>query len=349
MNRAFIDQQTLYDIADAIRDKRRNSTLYKPGQMAAAIRQIHGDPILQEKSATKNGPVTPDTGFDGLSKVTVNVPNTYRSSDEGKVVQNSELVPQTDRTITANGRYNTTTNKQVVVNVDDNPTLVDKSIDANGIYDPASDDADGFAQVTVSVPNTYDASDEGKVVDDGALVAQTGKNISTNGTHDTTTNNQVVVNVPNSYSAADEGKVVDDGELVAQTPLSVDENGTYDTTLNNQVVVDVPTVEPVIEPLSVTQNGVYPVPSGVDGFAPVTVNVSGGGSATLITKDISENGIYNASDDEADGYFSVNVNVNPILRFQTSVEVDNVHPLWEDVMALFTIPEFATNAYGGVI
>lgn len=33
----------------------------------------------------------------------------------------------------------------------------------------------------------------------------------------------------------------------------------------------------VVQPLSVTQNGAYNPPSGVDGYAPVTVNVSGGG------------------------------------------------------------------------
>lgn len=36
-------------------------------------------------------------------------------------------------------------------------------------------------------------------------------------------------------------------------------------------------VEPVIEPLTATENGIYPAPLGVDGFAPVVVNVSGGG------------------------------------------------------------------------
>lgn len=35
--------------------------------------------------------------------------------------------------------------------------------------------------------------------------------------------------------------------------------------------------EPVIESLSVTENGTYEAPSGVDGYSPVTVNVSGGG------------------------------------------------------------------------
>lgn len=36
----------------------------------------------------------------------------------------------------------------------------------------------------------------------------------------------------------------------------------------------------VINPLSVTQNGTYTAPSGVDGYSPVTVNVSGGGGSS---------------------------------------------------------------------
>ena len=43
--------------------------------------------------------------------------------------------------------------------------------------------------------------------------------------------------------------------------------------------------EAVIQPLSVTQNGTYNPPSGVDGYSPVTVNVSGGsgGSGVLVS------------------------------------------------------------------
>ena len=36
---------------------------------------------------------------------------------------------------------------------------------------------------------------------------------------------------------------------------------------------------PIIEALSVTANGTYTAPSGVDGYSPVTVNVSGGGGS----------------------------------------------------------------------
>jgi hypothetical protein len=38
---------------------------------------------------------------------------------------------------------------------------------------------------------------------------------------------------------------------------------------------------PVVEPLSVTENGVYTAPSGVDGYSPVTVDVQSGGSGGL--------------------------------------------------------------------
>ena len=44
----------------------------------------------------------------------------------------------------------------------------------------------------------------------------------------------------------------------------------------------IPTGSGVVQPLSVTQNGTYNPPSGVDGYAPITVNVSGGGSNTVV-------------------------------------------------------------------
>ena len=151
--------------------------------------------------------------------------------------------------------------------------LINKNITQNGTYNAVTDDsADGYREVTVNVPNTYSAGDEGKVVNNGALVSQTSQNISANGTYNTTTNNEVVVNVPtaslisknvsangtynassdsadgyssvvvnvpNTYSAGDEGKVVDNGALASQTSRTITSNGTYDTTKNNEVVVNV--------------------------------------------------------------------------------------------------------------
>ena len=61
--------------------------------------------------------------------------------------------------------------------------------------------------------------------------------------------------------------------------LSVTENGTYTVPEGvdgyNPVNVNVSDVPAVIESLSVTENGTYTVPEGVDGFNPVTVDVEG--------------------------------------------------------------------------
>ena len=68
--------------------------------------------------------------------------------------------------------------------------------------------------------------------------------------------------------------------------LSVTENGTYTAPTGvdgySPITVNVPGSSAVVQPLNATQNGTYNPPSGVDGYAPVTVNVSGGGGANVI-------------------------------------------------------------------
>ena len=56
-------------------------------------------------------------------------------------------------------------------------------------------DVTQYASAAVNVPNSYAAGDEGKVVQNGALVAQTSETVTQNGTYDTTTKDEVVVNV----------------------------------------------------------------------------------------------------------------------------------------------------------
>ena len=159
-------------------------------------------------------------------------------------------------------------------------------------------------EVDVAVPNSYTAGDEGKVVDDGALVSQTSKNISTNGTHDTTLNNEVnvsvpasavdsgtknissngthdvvgyasaSVSVPNSYSAGDEGKVVSNGALVSQTSAEYTSNGTYDTTTVSSVEVSVSGGTPTgTKEIEITENGTTTENVAGYAYAEIDVNV----------------------------------------------------------------------------
>ena len=80
--------------------------------------------------------------------------------------------------------------------------LINKTITANGTFNASSDDADGYKKVIVQVPNSYTAQDEGKVVDNGALVEQTAmpNTITENGNYNTTNYNSVTVNVGTSYN-----------------------------------------------------------------------------------------------------------------------------------------------------
>ena len=102
MPKVLVTEGHLNDIAEAIRSKNGAATTYRPGDMADAIEaldtsgihptgtknitangthdvtqyasaSVNVQPNLQSKTVTENGTVTPDSGYDGLSSVVVNV------------------------------------------------------------------------------------------------------------------------------------------------------------------------------------------------------------------------------------------------------------------------------------
>ena len=177
MATVFVDETYLEDIADAIRSKNSTQNTYKPSQMADAI------------IALPTGGITPTGTISITSNNTYDV--TQYASAEVDVPQ-SGITPTGTISITSNNTYDVTQYASAEVNVPQGITPTGtKSITANGTGIDVAD----YAYADVAVPNTYAAGDEGKVVSNGALVAQTSDTVTENDTYDTTLINSLTVNV----------------------------------------------------------------------------------------------------------------------------------------------------------
>ena len=113
-----------------------------------------------------------------------------------------------------------------------------------------------------------------------------------------------------------EGSIATIGRAPVIESKSITENGIYTAPSGvdgySPITVNVPTTTPVIESKSITENGTYTAPSGVDGYSPITVNVPTP-TPVIESKSITENGTYTAPEG-VDGYSPITVNVPSVAK-----------------------------------
>lgn len=94
MAKVLVTDTYLSNIADAIREKNGGSATYTPGQMAGAIAALPDVPVLVAKTITANGEYDPeDDNADGYSGVTVAVPSSQPNLQSKTATQNGTVLP----------------------------------------------------------------------------------------------------------------------------------------------------------------------------------------------------------------------------------------------------------------
>lgn len=116
-------------------------------------------------------------------------------------------------------------------------TVESKSISSNGTYTAPAGKA--YSPVSVNVPNSYAAGDEGKVVSNGALVAQGSDTVTQNGTVDTTLISSLEVNVSGSSGygytkLAEQDFTVNTSSTTATSEGTINAPGAYDALSNKR-------------------------------------------------------------------------------------------------------------------
>lgn len=307
---------------------------------------------LDSKVITANGTYTPPTGTDGWDEISVAVPSDQKPEEtltqtisqngtttynptSGSVFSSATItvnVPEQKpeetltQTISANGTttYTPTSGSVfdsavITVNVP-GPDLDTKTITENGTYTAATEDLDGYSEVTVNVqPNvgakpttitangnytsSTDSLDGYSSVTVNVQPTLQDRTITTNGVYTADSQlgydglGEVTVSVPQNTVAAKGTTITANGTYNAQTTDSIDGY--------TSVTVNVP--QPTLTSLTATSNTTYTATGG-NGWNEVVVNVPqntvGAKPSTITT-----NGTYTSSTDSLDGYSSVVVNV----------------------------------------
>lgn len=159
-----------------------------------------------------------------------------------------------------------------------NSALSANNIDLQSLIEQANSLPDATNGVELpTLTNTGTASD---LLKDKQLIGQDGSIVTGTFTLDDVAEDQdeLIADIITALDSKASG-------ITPTGTIQITENGVYNVTNYASANVDIEIPEatpPVIQQLTVTENGTYTVPSGVDGYSPVVVNVasSGGGESS---------------------------------------------------------------------
>lgn len=278
MSNALINNQTLTDIADAIRAKLGTQDSMLPSEMAGNIREISGGGggTYQQKTVhplTTSQTVNPDSGYDALSSVTI----------EGIELQAKTVTP---------------TGSQQVIEPDSGKDGLSAVTVSAAELQSKTATAGGTSQTITADAGYYGLSS----VEVGAISLQS-KSATPSGSAQTITPDA-------GYSGLSSVNVAAVSlQSKNATPSGSTQTITADAGYSGLSSVEVAAISlqsKNVTPSSTSQT-VTP-DSGYSGLSSVVVAAES--QPTLITKSITTNGTYNAEDDNADGYSQVSVNVS---------------------------------------
>lgn len=349
-------KQTKANIKAAIQEK--GQTVSDDDTFASyadKIRAIGKDVVLQEKTATENGEVLPDEGYNGLSKVNVNVPipdgyikptgnkdivkngsydvSSFETVEVDVPVPSGYVKPEGTKEITSNGSFNVTNYEDVEVNVpipENNPTLIAKQITENGNYAASADDADGYSSIEVNVQPTLQEKTVTPSTSEQVIHADAGNDGLSEVTVEAVPIEEKTV-TSNGEVTPSVGKFL--SKVIVDIPSPTTEEKTVTPTKSTQEVVASNadylrkvTVEPIPDEYiipsgseTITENGTH----DISGKEQVIVNVPSE-EPTLTEKTITANGTYKASSDGADGFSKVIVKVPAGATAYTVSSVDEL-------------------------